>query len=325
MEKLSKKELAKVIDQVTDDLSSILETESLAKSDPGEETKGEVTPPGSSTDKPEESSAKPEESSASPEAPASDSPETPAEAPAEAPAAADEQSDPAADASGTAEALVSEYSKLPPEELKMHFLACKEALMQALGGGEGQEQPGQPEAPAPEAPAPEAPAPEAPAPEAPAPEAPAEESKTPPGIGKAQLDPGVNNGGEKLKPISKTEMDVASLFAEIETLKKGLKEKDQAIQDMETSFGQAAQGLKKLIERGSGMRKSIASVAFTPKPGSEAMSTDKVDAKSLTKSEVLEKLNKVTASPTLCKSDRDQINSYLYGNCSIEKIEKFLQ
>ena len=182
--------------------------------------------------------------------------------------------------------------------------------MQALGGGEGQEQPGQPEAPAPEAPAPEAPT---------------EESKTPPGIGKAQLDPGVNNGGEKLKPISKTEMDVASLFAEIETLKKGLKEKDQAIQDMETSFGQAAQGLKKLIERGSGMRKSIASVAFTPKPGSEAMSTDKVDAKSLTKSEVLEKLNKVTASPTLCKSDRDQINSYLYGNCSIEKIEKFLQ
>ena len=298
MEKLSKKELAKVIDQVTDDLSSILETESLAKTDPGEETKAEVTPPGSSTDKPEESSA---------------SPEALAEAPAEAPA---EQSDPAADASGTAEALVSEYSKLPPEELKMHFLACKEALMQALGGGEGEEE-GQPEAPAPEAPAPEAPAP-------PAPEASAEKSQPPPGIGKAQLDPG-ESGGEKLKPISKTELDVASLFAEIETLKKGLKEKDQAIQDMETSFGQAAQGLKKLIERGSGMRKSIASVAFTPKPGSEAAVTEKIDAKSLTKSEVIGKLNKVTASPTLSKSDRDQINSFIYGNCSIEKIEKFLQ
>jgi 3-oxoacyl-ACP reductase-like protein len=198
----------------------------------------------------------------------------------------------------------------------MHFLACKEALMQALGGGEGEEE-GQPEAPAPEAPAPEAPAP-------PAPEASAEKSQPPPGIGKAQLDPG-ESGGEKLKPISKTELDVASLFAEIETLKKGLKEKDQAIQDMETSFGQAAQGLKKLIERGSGMRKSIASVAFTPKPGSEAAVTEKIDAKSLTKSEVIGKLNKVTASPTLSKSDRDQINSFIYGNCSIEKIEKFLQ
>jgi hypothetical protein len=324
MEKLSKNELKKLVDLVTDDLSSILETESsLAKADPGEETVGEVTPKGGSTDKPEESSSSSEESSsASPKVPpsgnaeeATATPEAPADAAAEAPAEvpADQsekqsdgqQPDPAADASGSAEALVSEYSKLSPEELKMHFLACKEALMQALGS---QEQPDQPAAPA-----------------QPAPEAQAESPQVPPGIGKAQLDPGDGNGGEKLATVSKTEMDVAALFAEIETLKKGLKDKDQAIQDMETSFGQAAVGLKKLIERGSVMRKSIASVTFTPKPGSEVASTEKVDVKALTKAEVIEKLNKVATSPALTKSDRDQINSYVFGNCSVEKIEKFLQ
>lgn len=317
MELPNKKELASLIDLVTNDLNTILETESLAKANPGTETTGEKVPEGSSADAPEESASPssggeedaPESAPESaPEAPAEGAPE--GEAPQEG-APSDQgqegdQTDPAADANGTTEALAAEYSKLPPEELKIHFIACKEALMAVLGGdGDGNEVPpeGQEQAPA----------------AAP----PAEASSAPmaPGMGKSEFD-----SPERKEGISKSEVDIASLFAEIETLKKGLRDKEEHITKMETTFGEAAVGLKKLIERGSGMRKSIASTAFTPKPGSEAANPDKIDVSSLSRTEVLSKLKDVTATNTsLTKSDRDQINQYVFGNCAVDKIVKFFK
>ena len=315
----TKKELAKLIDLVTDDLSNLMKAESLSKADPGVEATGEKTPEGSSADTPEESASPgdsdgKETSAPSEEAPPSDGAPESAPPQGEAPvegAPQDDQTDPAADANGTAEALAAEYSKLPPEELKIHFLACKEALMQSLGGdGQGdQVPPGQPEG-----------QPQAPAPEAPQPNT----SSAPmaPGMGKSEFD---SPDGEKVA-VKKSEVDMAAVFAEIETLKKGLKEKDEQILKMETSFGEAATGLKKLFERGNGLRKSIASTGFTPKPGSEPANPDKIDVSQLSRPEALSRLKEVTATSTsLTKSDRDQINAYVFGNCSIEKVEKFLK
>jgi hypothetical protein len=323
MEIPTKKELAKMIDLVTDDLSKLMDAESLSKADPGAEATGEKTPEGSSTDTPEES--------ASPEAPGGKETAPPSEeappadgAPESAPpqgeappaegAPQDDQTDPAADANGTAEALAAEYSKLPPEELKIHFLACKEALMQSLGGdGQGDQVPpeGQPQGQPDQGPPP---------PEAPAPDT----SSAPmaPGMGKSEFD---SPDGEKVA-VKKSETDMASVFAELETLKKGLKEKDKQILAMETSFGEAAVSLKKLFERGNGLRKSIASTAFTPKPGSEAANPDKIDVSQISRTEALSRLKEVTATSTsLTKSDRDQISKYVFGNCSIDKVEEFLK
>lgn len=319
MELPNKKELAKLIDLVTDDLNNILETESLAKANPGTETSGEKVPEGSSVDVPEESASSSESSGKEPAGPPDGAPAPDGAAPDEQgeQAPSDDQTDPAADASGTVEALASEYSKLPLEELKMHFVACEEALMQALGGdGEGNE------APPEQAPQDQAPAP---APEV-APTGDASAAPMAPGMGKSEFDSPETKGGAEKAEVAKSEPDFATLFAEIETLKKGLKDKEEHIQKMETSFGEAAVGLKKLIERGSGMRKSIASTAFTPKPGSEAANPDKIDVSQLSRTEVLSRLKDVTAptNTSLTKSDRATINEYVFGNCSAQKVEKFL-
>jgi hypothetical protein len=94
---------------------------------------------------------------------------------------------------------------------------------------------------------------------------------------------------------------------------------------METSFGEAAVGLKKLFERGDGLRKSIASTGFTPKPGSEPANPDKIDASQLSRTEVLSRLKEVTATNTsLTKSDRGLINAYVFGGGSVAQVEKFL-
>ena len=325
---LTKKDLEKLIDSVTTDLSGLLESEKLSKADPGVETPGEKTPEGSSADVPEESASPSSSESEAPAAPSGEegAPAEDAGVPEGPPADEEQPTDPAADAQGTGEALIAEYSKLPPEELKIHFLACKEALMQSLGGdGQGDQVPpgaeGQPDQ-APEGQSDQG----APCPTCGAPIGDASAAPLPPGMGKSEFD---SPDGEKVAPakMGKSEFDPAILMVEIEILKKNLKEKDEHIQRMEDSFGQAAVGLKKLIERGSGLRKSIASVAFTPKPGSEAASTDKLDVKSMSRTEVLSRLKDVTATNlSLKKSDRDLITSYVFGtDCSIEKVEKYLQ
>lgn len=115
--------------------------------------KAEVSPP------PEEESAEasapaaPAAAEANP-APAPEASPEAAEAAPEAPAPVDPAA-PAPDAPMDLEGLKAEYAQLPPEELKMHFLACKAAMMALAGGMEAS-------APAPEA-SPAAPAPAAPA------------------------------------------------------------------------------------------------------------------------------------------------------------------
>lgn len=157
--KLSKAELDRILDDVATNVTALLP---LTKADPGAEASGEGTPPGSSTEESSTSSA--DDSAGSPPSDAPPAPpsedssgsESSGDAPPDMsgsssddsdsssgsgspgdvamgaggdPAAAGAPVDPAMDQPLTPEALQNEYAQLPPEELKMHLLACKAALL----------------------------------------------------------------------------------------------------------------------------------------------------------------------------------------------------
>lgn len=308
--KLDKKQLEKVLESVTADVAAMLKSEteevSLNKADPGEETPAEKTPAGSST----ESSAP---ADAAPEAPHDEAAEASAAA-APADAAPEASGDPANDAQATPEALQAEYAQLPVEELKMHYMACKSALMQMLGAGAdgaGPEASASPEG---------APAPEA---SAPAPEA-------SPEMGKKELKLGDGSGGKITKSegedlaarLAKTE----AALAEVETLKKALTDKDATIASLEESVGRVADGFKKLLERQGAMRKSVAGVSFIGKPGTPTPAeAGSIDVSSLSKAEVTARLRDISANPKLAKSDRDTINKFYSGQVGIDGVAKLLQ
>jgi hypothetical protein len=305
--KLNPKELNKLLEQVSDDVAAVLakaeesEKTTLAKADPGEEAPGEETPAGSST---EGSAPAPEaDPSEAPEAPAGDAGPA-ADAPAPEAAPGDEQTqNPAEDESAGPEALVAEYSKLPIEELKMHVMASHAALMQSIGGGDGQE--AGPEGAAPEAPAPEAPGA--------APEATQPAGTEEPPIGKAEIKANPSNGGKIIK---------SQIETRLATLEKSLKEKNATIQALETKFGEATEGLKKLVEKSGNvaLRKSIAGISFQGKPGDSGKQEVR-----LSKSEAVKQLNELTASSDLKKSDRALITQYVIGTTPQSTISHLLK
>jgi hypothetical protein len=315
MSKLSKAELNRLLAEVTEDVAALLkheatESKSLSKADPGTEAPGEETPEGSSTS-PKEESAPPFAASADPAgAPAGAAgPETSA-APEAAPAGADGAGDPA-EQKATPEQLQAEYQQLPPEELMAHIQASL-AAAQALGlpvPGAG----GAPEASAPAA----APAP---APAAPGPE-----------MGKGEFDD--KSGEVKAGSMGKSEKDILSrltkaeaALGEIENLRKAVSERDAKIASMETSMsesiGKIANGVKKIVLGQQAMRKSVAGVGYMAKPGTEI----DADLSSLTKSEVVSRLGRVTSKPDLSLEDRKIINEFVIGsNPDVRVVAKFLK
>ncbi len=153
---MTDKELKSLIENVAADIGTLLKAETVAKVGEGEETEAEKTPDVSSTSpaepsvSPEASSAPPpaEPSAAPPEAPPADASMAP---PADAPPTpeASAPADPAAQGGEVdADALAQEYSQLPVEELKAHYLACKAALAGKLA----QDGSAAPEGSAPQAP-----------------------------------------------------------------------------------------------------------------------------------------------------------------------------
>lgn len=303
MKKIDPKDLNKILDQVAEDVTTMLakadETEAgakLAKADPGEEAPGEETPAGSSV----EGSA-PQPTDPGPEASPEAQPEAPAggdEPPAEA--AAEGEQDPATDESAGPEALQAEYAKLPVEELKLHLMACHAALMAAMGG-EGQE-----------------PGPGAEAPAGAPPEAPGVSPEATQEMGKAEVKSSPGNGGQ-IKGGKMAKSEKSELELRIESLEKSLKEKDEEI----GHFAKAAEGLKKFVETklGVGLRKSIAGVSYDSKPGDK-----ETEFAPIAKSEAVQKLNQLTAtSKDLKKSDRDLINSYVIGNADQSTVSHLLK
>ena len=305
--KLNSTELNKLLDQVSEDVAGILakaeedEKSPMAKASPGEEAPGETTPAGSST----EGSA-PE---ASPEGSPSEGPEGSAgdaASEASAPEGSEQTQNPATDESAGPEALTAEYAKLPIEELKMHVMAAHQALMQAIGGDGGGQDPsmGQPDG----APA-GGPAPEATPPAGPPPEATPEQ----PPMGKKEFKANESNGGKIMK---------SQIELRLETLEKSLADKDATIADLETKFGKAAEGLQKLIEKSNNvaLRKSISGISFDKKPG-EVGKEEVV----LSKSEAIAKCNALSTKSDLKKSDRDAIMAFVIGSAPQSTISHLLK
>lgn len=323
--KLNKSELNKLLSQVTDDVQEMLkhetdEGEALSKADEGEEAPAEKTPEGSSSETPE---APPAPSDAGPPAgpEASASPEgSPEGSPDGAPEGSPDGGDPAADGGATPEALQAEYAQLPPEELKMHFLACKAALMASMSGQPGADDgsagapPAGPEASA----APMGPpaGPEASAPVPPAPQFGKKEFKAE-GSG-GQMSKSEKDFSERLSKAEKA-------IAEVDELKKSIASKDVLIAGLEENIGKVAEGFKTLLTRQQVMRKSLTGISYANKPGVDAPAAG-ADFSTMSKSEVVQKLNEVTASPNLSSADRSLITRFVVGeNVPVSTVAKFLQ
>jgi hypothetical protein len=291
MANLSKTELQKLVDSVSLQLTEVLEkaeeipAQELAKATPGNEAPAEKNPAGSSTSEETPGEGSEEGSTPAPEASDSAPSDSPAESappsnavPSDAPADGASQ-DPAQDGGGSVESLQAEYAALPLEELKMHLLACKAALMAQMvqGGGDGSEGSGPADGAMPDASAPADPAAEGAAPPPAAPEG------TP--------------------PMQKSEIDPA-ILERLTTLEKSIKEKDEVI----AGFGAIAAGLEKAFTK----RKSAHSIAVLGKPGTEMVkSEDSIDVTSLKTEQVIERLNTITANGKLSKSDRDAVITYV--------------
>ena len=300
-DKLTKAQLAKLLDEVTNDFGTLLtkaESEvpdpEMAKADPGEETPGEKTPASSSAEPadkkaPEASGDAPADPDAGKKEPDGD------EAPVDgkSPDMATEQGEPE-------QTLESQYAALPVEELKLHFVACKTALMAALGAAGGPPEGSTPPAPAPAAPA------------APAPQ---------PQMGKKEFPVAEGSGGEMKSAgkMCKSEQET-QLESRLETLEKSVKEKDEYIKTIEEKFSAAAEGLTKLINS-QPMRKSIAGVSFvTREEGVNSAQNTPV----LSKAEAIAKCNEISARPDLKKSDRELLNKFVTGNCAQDQIQHLL-
>lgn len=271
-----------------------------AKDDaPAEESEGssapakpehEETPDESASAGPPPDAASPPPAAAPPGPDASASPDASAAPPAD-PAAGGA---PGAEAPPSMEQLQQAYAELAqrdPEQLKMHFLACKAALAQVMGAGAGAP-PAAPEASAPASPPPAAsPSP----PPGPAPMAMAEASAH-----KVSASPG--NGGK----MGKTEQQ------EIEELKEKLQKQEESLNGLVNILSQP-------------MRKSVKGVSDVPYIArTEAPAPPPASAK-LSQKEIQAKLREKIASGKLTKNDKELVMSYNVGTVKVDKIEHLLK
>ncbi len=343
MPKIKDDELRTLMAEVQEQLGTVLEGErdKLAKASPGEAISPEV-PADTSATSPKDDGGSPEASAAptdggSPESSAEGTAtgeETPGEstpgAPdADAPAGGEDPA--AAGAEGDGEfvtdpqVLQAEYAKLPPEVLKAHYLACKAALWSVVGQDDGSAGAAPDAAAAPAAPAPDAaaagappvpgadptagaavppPAP-APAPDAsaavPPPAAsPSPSPDLPPPAQKAEMSINAEANGGKITK-SEREAQLESELAKVQGLTKSLVELTT-----------------KLIQRPQ--RKAVTALSEL---GKSEPSTPTVNVESMTKSEIIARLNE-KARGELKKSDRELINSFCVGSADVKQIAHLL-
>lgn len=292
-------ELDGVIAEISDQVSEYLRKDEafLAKAvgdEQDEESEGASGPAVPLSDESEE------EGSAPAEAPPMDEGSAPAEAPPmDGAPPMDEGSAPVDGApddgtiapAPTVEELQAEYATLDPEQLKLHFLACKQAIMAAMGGDPAQ-------APQPAPMAPPGAAPMAP---------PGPEASAPPAM-KGEMS-SAKSGGEmsKGKPLGKSEKDL-----EIDLLREQLAKNEEALMAL---VDLVAKPLRKSV-------KGISELAFLSKDGGSTEST----VPTLTKSEIISVLReKAKSDTTLKKSDRDLITKFTIGSVDASKIEHLLK
>lgn len=304
--KFEKAQLDRMLAEVGSELSAMLQAErpALAKAAqddaPAEESEGssgpaESSPPesadGGGPPPPAEGSAPPAEGSAPPAEASAPPPAEGSAPPAEQPG----EIEPAP----TVEALQAEYAKLDPEQLKMHYLACKSALMATMGA-EPAPPPGGPEGSAPPAP----PAASPPPPGGAAPMAMAEMK------GK-QVHLSDGSGGEMEKgKMSKSEA------AELEALKKRVQDQEAQLQQQNDSLLQLAEVVATPIRKSV---KGLSDLKFIDRTEAPAE-----PAKPLNKAQVQDRLKSRIREGKLAKSDRELILQYNAGNVGVDKIQHLL-
>lgn len=132
---MKKAQLQAIIAEVEAEVEQLLKSEAsaLAKGD-GDADKDDAPPAEASSPAASPASDAPPAAEAS--SPAPDAPDAPPAdaAPAQDAPPADPASAQDASAPMDVDSLKAEYAKLPPEELKMHFLACKAAMFDSMGG-----------------------------------------------------------------------------------------------------------------------------------------------------------------------------------------------
>ncbi|CAB4127217.1 hypothetical protein UFOVP75_87 [uncultured Caudovirales phage] len=257
--KISDQEFNSLVAEVERELGLASAT-NLSKAD-GDDEKDPKDGPPAAPESPAPSA--PPDASASAAPPASPSPD--ASAPPADPSASP-SADPAASPDGSAdqpmdpEQLKAEYAALAPEELKMHYLAAKAALMAASPGaaGDGSAAPGGPPAPA-----------SASAPSA-APVVPTQKKEEP---------------------------TVAAPMV------MGKSEDTAKIAELQKNVDIMSKALDLLI--GTPQRKAVTSISGLNKSETP---------KSMTRPEVMAKLNEKSRDPKLSKSDRTLINQFCLGN-----------
>jgi hypothetical protein len=337
--KFEKQQLEAVLAEVSNELHAMLKSEAaslskaLPKDDPGEESEGSSGPAAP----PEESSAPAPgpEASAPPEAPApgpeASAPPMEGSAPPAEEAAAAPEGSPAHEGgeiepAPSVEELQAEYSKLPPEDMKMHYLAVKAALMATMGAEQGAPPPG-PEASAPMAPPPPAP-------------------PSAPEMGKAELEkvmsptvvarmaankakakaatppppPAPEPAAKKEfphSPGSGGEMEHGKMTknegSEIEVLKAQLVAQDQALAGLAKAMEVVTTPIRKSAKGPS----DLAYIAKTDedKPSLSA---------GLTKKQVQDRLREKVREGKLSKGDREAVLAYSAGGLDVSKIEHLL-
>lgn len=312
--KLKDSELKSILAEVEEEIASLLKSEGdairLAKGD-GDEDEGSdpsadsAPTEGSETPSEEASEPAPGEGAppvdAAPDASATDpsaSPAPDASASPDGSPAPDASADPAADAGPVdPAALQAEYAKLPPEELKMHYMAAKAALFELMGAGAG------PDASASPAPSP-SPAPTASPSPAPAASPSPSPAPVPPPAMKAEVPATMKNnpanGGTESAAvpdaIKKSEEKVAELEKQVELMAKALE-----------------------VAIGTPVRKAVTSVAHVPRTEEPA-----APAQELSKSEVKDRIRKAVSSGKLSKSQKDLLFSYGLGNASFDQVKDLL-
>lgn len=290
MEKVTQAELSQILAAVNDTMQA------LVKAEPGEETAGEKKPDGSSADAPSPDKSSPPPAKADGgEAPPAPKPEAPA--PVADPVSPESSGDPAADqGEATPEMLEAEYLQLPPQELMMHFLAVKSAVMKQSAGASA--------APAPMAP-----------PASPAPAATAPDMTSPP-IQKSE------DLTVIFDRLSKAEESVLGLQKSNEELRKSNAEKEEELEKINKSLMET---FGKIAEKLSGPKplvKSISGVSSLPKKEEGVSPLAK-----MSRDQMKDKID-VLIKSSLPDRDRDLINKFVVGTklgeTEISRLENLL-
>lgn len=336
--RLSKAELATVLEQATADFAKALDIEDegtvLAKADPGHEAPAEENPEGSSSAPPApEASASAPATDGAPATPPAEGQSATGESPMASP---DPAADPAAQGQGevSVEQIKAEFDSLDVEEVKKYFLAAKASLMEKMGGpggapaGAGPDASASPDGSAP----PPAASPSAP-PAAAASPSPSPSPEEPP-MGKGEFDDesGKVSAGKMAKSLDVDEVlnrlsKAEAAVAEVAGLKKAIAEKDATIAAFEEKLGKVAAGVQRIVDR-QPLRKSFstsaAAAAVVAKPGSEGPSAGGKAPVNMTRPEAIRKLNEVTRNPSLKKTERETINAFVAGNGTFDSVVQFL-